>query len=184
MVQIMLSSWQLINKKGAAFECVAGYKTPPGSTLNILHQVKTPGHAQDGNCPGSRQNRNECAGLNRTGVDDVRFDLPGQVTKTTYQAGQIAPFKGFLATRPKNLVDIAGDGAVFGLPAATLQAYVKNVVFRFRQGGKKPVIVRCIVKREKNNFHQSAAAKVFRLVLLQREQLSTQICPAQFLAEG
>ena len=106
---------------------------------------------------------NEGAGLNGSCVDQVRFDLTDKFAKIPYQSEQVAPFKGSLSAIPKYLVNPGWHRAVFGLPVAALQAYVKNIMFRFRQGGKKTMVVRGIVEREINYFHQAGPAKKIRV---------------------
>src|SRR5512140_69727 len=109
----------ITDKKSTPFQCVTRHPSHPPVTVCFLHQVISPGHAEERT--KSAQRRKERAGLNGTGMDEVGLDLPNDASKVQRQTRQVTPAKLASAACPQDLLNILGDRAIFDLPALRLQ---------------------------------------------------------------
>jgi hypothetical protein len=120
--------------------------------MHIFHQVEAPRHRENGTEAWER--RDERAGLDWSRVDEIWLDVLDHAAKIQDQPRQVAPAELAPSARPEDLFDFRGDGAILDLSRSALKSHIKDLVICFCEGREKPMVVRGVVEREVDDFHE------------------------------
>src|SRR5215207_459353 len=162
---------RIARKERGPFQCVTGCKLPDPTLMHIIHQIEPPRHAQNGAKPA--QDGNPCAGLDRTGMDEVRLEFLHEASEVQNKSWQFAPAKWLTSSLPDHLLHMFRDGAILHLSLVALQLHKKGLMPVSRYGFEETMIMGGIAEGEIYNF-QSSRFQFFGI-------LRAQICPSQFL---
>lgn len=75
---------------------------------------------------------NECASLDGTRMDQIRFDFPGQTSKVQGQTRHIPPAEFALSALPNDLLNVFRDWSIFRLAFVRFQLQKQDFMLRLR----------------------------------------------------
>ena len=124
----------------------------PFAFVNVVHQVESPRHGEDGT--KAAQHRDERAGLDGSRVNQIRFDFANNASKIENQLRQSVPLEGFASALPNNLIHIFRHKPRLNLPRVPLQLNEENLMPAIRNGFEEAMIVRGITEGKIKDSHE------------------------------